>query len=404
MPARPAERSSTLAICGAGNGGHALTVVASAHITGAVLWLTSTEERAARLRERALAPDGLRATGVVSGSAHRLRLISADPAAVIPSADLVLLVLPAFAHAPVLKRVAPYLKEDALLVAMPSRSGLEFDLSLLPVRSETRRRVVCGLQTLPWTARVRDPGRLVEVKGAKSWVSAAALPPHGAGNVAPELTRLLGTRIVPLGSFLDLTLGNPGQVIHPAGMYGLFGDRERTYREAEIPQFYGDLPDHAAAVMEAISREIAALARLMRDASGGTLPVTGVQPIGEWVRQSYGSQIADASTLGACFRSNAAYRGIMAPMRGVAPGEWRPDFQHRFLSDDVPYGLAVVKAIAEILDAPTPTIAEVIDWAQEKLGKEYLVAGRLRGRDASELRIPQNAGITSPDALVRFYL
>ena len=259
MPTPPTDRSPTLAICGGGNGGHVLAVVASAHFAGDILWLTSTEEKAARLRKGLFAPEGLQATGVVSGSAHRVRGISADPAEVIPHADLVLLALPAFAHAPVLGRIAPHLKDDVTLGAMPSRSGLEFDLAPILAGPGCSRRTAFGLQTLPWTARVQAIGRIVEVKGIKASVPSAARPADRAVPMTWDLTRLFGTEILRLSSFLDLTLGNPGQVIHPAGMYGLFGDRERIYRKRDIPQFYLDLPDRAAAVMEAISQEIITL-------------------------------------------------------------------------------------------------------------------------------------------------
>ena len=183
--------------------------------------------------------------------------------------------------------------------------------------------------------------------------------------------------------------------------YGALGVA-RSLGRLGVP-VYLDLPDRAAAVMEAISEEIITLVPLIREASGGTLNLAGVLPISEWVRRSYPTQIGDTSSLAACLRTNAAYRGIMAPMREVAPGEFAPGFRHRFLADDVPNRLAVVKAIAEIIDTPTATIAEVIDWTQQRLGQEYLVAGRLRGRDVPGLRIPQNPGIVSLAEIVQFY-
>ena len=88
----------------------------------------------------------------------------------------------------------------------------------------------------------------------------------------------------------------------------------------------------------------------------------------------------------------------------VAPGEFVPDFQYRYISEDVPYGLAVAKSIGQMADASTPTLDAVIDWAQNKLGKRYLVNGKLAGEDVHELRIPQNYGLKNLDELLAFYL
>src|SRR5437762_10974621 len=87
-----------LAICGSGNAGHALAVVASQNLDGDIDWLVGSEEKADVLR-RGVSADGLHSTGVITASAHRLRTISADPAQVIPNADMVMIAVPAFGHA-----------------------------------------------------------------------------------------------------------------------------------------------------------------------------------------------------------------------------------------------------------------------------------------------------------------
>ena len=91
-------------------------------------------------------------------------------------------------------------------------------------------------------------------------------------------------------------------------------------------------------------------------------------------------------------------------MAEVAPGEFVPDFQYRYISEDMPYGLAIAKSIGQMADVATPTLDAVIDWSQNKLGKRYLVNGKLAGEDMRELRIPQNYGIKNLDELLAFYL
>ena len=61
-----------------------------------------------------------------------------------------------------------------------------------------------------------------------------------------------------------------------------------------------------------------------------------------------------------------------------------PDFSSRFLTEDIPFGLCIVKSIAELMNIPTPWIDELVTWGQKKMGKEYIVAGHLTGRDVAE--------------------
>ena len=63
----------------------------------------------------------------------------------------------------------------------------------------------------------------------------------------------------------------------------------------------------------------------------------------------------------------------------------------------MPTGLVVTRGLAELAQVPTPTMDRVIRWAQERLGKEYLRAGRVQGRDLGETRAPQRFGLHLAD-------
>lgn len=114
----------------------------------------------------------------------------------------------------------------------------------------------------------------------------------------------------------------------------------------------------------------------------------------------YADRVADASTLHSVLTTNAAYAGIYHPMRPAPGGGFVPDFSTRLLSEDVPCGLVAVHGIAEVLGVATPRMDAVITWAQEKLGKEYLVDGRLVGRHVAESGAPQRFGASRPEELI----
>jgi predicted dinucleotide-binding enzyme len=397
------SRWQSVTICGGGNAAHALAVVASQNFGGVIDWLVSTDEKAQLLRQ-GLSSGGLRSTGVITASADRVRTISADPAEVIPNADVVIITVPAFAHAAVLRRIKPHVSERTAIGCMPTRGGFEFEAAQLAALRESVRPTVFGLQTLPWSTRVTTVGTGVHIGAVKAEVVLAALPASHAPSIAARISEILGTSVVATGSFLGLTVGNPGQIIHPGLMYSHFRSwRGEEYDKDRVPLLYAEATDEMGVLVERLSDDAIATARALEAQSRGVFELQPVVlPIHEWLRTAYGPVTGDTSSVGACFRTGPI-QARRAPMLEIRPGKFVPNFQYRYLSEDVPYGLVVTRALAEIAAAETPTIDEVIAWAQSMLQKAYLVDDGLRGPDAKDVPIPQNYGVSTVSDLIDWY-
>ena len=93
--------------------------------------------------------------------------------------------------------------------------------------------------------------------------------------------------------------------------------------------------------------------------------------------------------------------GLVHPMKENSPGEWVPNFQHRYLLEDVPFGLVVTKGVAQIMGLSTPETDRVLTWAQGRLGKEFMVGSELKGKDVKDTRAPQAFGFNTLDELLR---
>ena len=48
----------------------------------------------------------------------------------------------------------------------------------------------------------------------------------------------------------------------------------------------------------------------------------------------------------------------------------------------------------------TPQIDEVLYWAQEQMGKSYMIDGKLSGSDLPETRAPQKYGFNDLDTFI----
>jgi predicted dinucleotide-binding enzyme len=400
---QPSSRWESVTICGGGNAAHALAVVASQNFGGVVDWLVSADEKAELLRQ-GLARGGVRSTGVITASADRVRTISADPAEVIPNTDVVIIVVPAFTHAAVLRRIKPYVGERMTIACMPTRGGFEFEAMQLAAGREGVRPTLFGLQTLPWSTRVTSVGRGVHIGAVKAEVVLAALPASHAPAIAARLSEVLGTRVVATGSFLGLTIGNPGQIIHPGLMYSHFRSwRGEEYGDDRVPRLYAEATDEMGVLVERLSDDVIATARALEAQTRGAFELeAAVLPIHEWLRKAYGQVTGDTSSVATCFRTGPI-QARRAPMIEIRPGKSVPDFHYRYLSEDVPFGLVVTRALAEIAGVETPTIDEVIAWAQSVLQKAYLVGDRLIGPDTKDVPIPQNYGVSTGSDLIDWY-
>jgi NAD/NADP octopine/nopaline dehydrogenase, alpha-helical domain len=395
------RQPSVITICGGGNAGHALAVVASQNFEGHIDWLVGSEEKAELLR-RGVSAKGLRSTGRIVASADRLRTISADPGEVIPEANLVMIVVPAYVHAGVLGRIAPHVSDSTAIGCLPTRGGFEFEAAKL-VAPNGKRPTIFGLQTLPWSTRVVTPGEVSNIGAVKAEVVVAALPAREGDNLAAQLSRILATSVIVTEPFLNLTLANPGQLIHPGLMYGHFHAwNGEEYEEETIPMFYAEATDEMGEVVERLSEDVIRVASAIASRTEGVLDLRAVAPVHEWLRASYSHVTDDTSTVGSCFRTGPI-QARKAPVLEVGPGKFVPNFEYRYLTEDVPYGLVVTKSLAEIVGVATPMIDEVVSWAQDAMKRVYLVGGRLEGPDAATLPIPQRHGIQGLSDLMEWY-
>jgi len=386
-----------ITICGGGNAAHTLAGLLAARAGLRVNVYVPYGDEAQRWRQGVAAQGGISVVtrgGTLVGQPHQ---ISADPRIVVPGSRLVLLALPAFAHEFTLNDIAPHLDAGVWVGALPARGGFHWSATRV-LGTRGTGVTLLGLQTLPWACRIQQYGQQVAILGTKAEVDLATWPPQRAEEVATLLADLLGVHLRPINSFLSLTLAGTGQLIHPGVMYGLFrGWNGHPY--AEAPLFYQGIDAATADILQDLSDEVQTV-RAGLEEHFPDLDLSAVCSLAEWLCRSYEDAISDTSSLQSCFLTNRGYAGLRAPVRPIEGG-FVPDFHARYLAEDVPYGLAVTRGIAELAHVATPIMDRVINWAQARLAKEYLVEGKLQGRDVVTSRAPQRYGFERLEDVIR---
>ena len=358
----------TIAVLGAGHGGCA--AAADLGRRGFTVHLHARNpERLAPLR----AQGGIEARGIHQGLVP-IALMTTDVAEAVRGADLVMLVVPSVAHQHYARALAPLIDGGVPIFINPGHTGggLHFRRELRkagyrgPVRSgET--------VTLTYITRMEGPA-VVNIYSYTKKLRFATLP----GREAAELLALikpLYPEIVPASSVIETALSNLNAIFHPEGMIMNAGWIQHTggnflfYREG--------FTDAVGRVTAAVDAERLAIAKALG---------VPAMPFLEFFYQAGLTTAAarDSGDISRACRESEPNRSIRSPA----------SLDHRYMHEDVGYGLTPIAALGRLAGVATPAIDALITIASLAVGIDY-------ARDGLTLEQMGIAG-KSPAELMRF--
>ena len=241
-----------IVIAGGGNAAHVAAGM-FAHMGANVNMFLSFPEEAENIRKGVLENGGI--TVELEGESYRgsPNVVSSEAIEVIPGADLIIIITPAFAHEPILHEIKPFVTGNTIVGAMPSPGGFNWMAEHILGDDVT----IFGGDSLPWACRVEEVGKRVSLLGTKSHVE-VSVHPHGAADTGlfDILNEIFtGTTFTDGGHFLNCTLFPTNCIIHPGIMYGLWKDWDGVPVK-EAPLFYQGLTDETADVLTGLSDDI----------------------------------------------------------------------------------------------------------------------------------------------------
>ncbi|KAK7485699.1 hypothetical protein BaRGS_00023000 [Batillaria attramentaria] len=365
----------TVCICGGGNGAHVLAGLTATHAQTEARVLTLFEKEAADWTASMKDNDFIVTRKNKDGGLVRLKakpaFVTNDPSKAVLGADVIILCVPAFAHEQYFEAISPFVKRDAAIIGLPGQPGFEFQCFDI-LKDRARTCAVLNYESLPWACRIAEFGKRVDILGIKDALIGSKVVGRSHLNFDPVtlLQSVLGARPVLelANNYLEIYLMTKG-FAHPPLMYAKWKDWDGEPLK-DRPLFYQGIDEYAASCLCSVSAEIVATAR----AIGRLRPDLGMDGVEHLER-------------------------LLHPMKATDDGRWVPDFNNRYLSEDVPYGLAVTKGLAELAGVATPVTDEVLAWCQEKLGKEFIVGSELKGKDVRDTRAPQAYGYRTLDDL-----
>lgn len=392
---------STVLVCGGGNGGHIITGLASSRGV-AVRVLSLYNHEANRWQEITSENDMEIVVQAPDSSTRYIRarpdFVTKDPEIAVPGADIIIVTVPAYCHETYLKAIVPHLTEGVIIVGLPSQMGFEFQCFDI-FREKFWHCIIVSAESLPWACRINDFGLRATILGTKSSLACSIINPTNkpTNEILSSIQGLIGDSptLYLLSSYMALNLMAKSYV-HPPIMFARWKDYDGVPLK-EKPLFYQGIDQFGADLLTQMSDEILQTARVIEETKPNA-DMNKVTALLENFFKFYEGQIKNKTNFLTAFRSNRAYDGLVHPMKSVNAG-FVPDFGHRFMIEDVPFGMCVFRGIAEIVGVPTPAMDEVILWYQKVVGEEYLLDGRLKGKDVIKTRAPQRYGLYTLEEL-----
>nr|Q8T882.1 RecName: Full=Tauropine dehydrogenase; Short=TaDH; AltName: Full=NAD: tauropine oxidoreductase [Arabella iricolor]BAB86769.1 tauropine dehydrogenase [Arabella iricolor] len=394
-----------LTICGGGNAAHTLAGIASNQPNMEVRVLTLYADEAERWIKSMETNDFTTikyATG--KDPVHlktKPKLVTKNPEQGATGADIIVITVPAFAHAQYLTALKPHVKPGTVVVGFPGQPG--FDFEIMKIWGDLAKQcTVMNFVSLPWACRIKEFGKSVEVLATKDMMFGSVRN----GTVAPKMdpTAMIQGCLGPLprlecsGHLLGMSIMAVNGMLHPSIMYNRWHDWDGKPVDAP-PLFYHGLSQAGADLLSDVSNETIAIAKKVMEQRQG-VDLSNVIHMHPYYIGAYPDDISDKSSLYTCINTNAGFKGLTHPCTKTADGKFVPDFTGRYFGEDIPFGLAVTRGIAEIAGCPTPNIDKIIEWAQKLMGKEYLVGGKFTGKDISATRAPQRYGFNTLDSIL----
>ncbi|XP_060605615.1 octopine dehydrogenase-like [Ruditapes philippinarum] len=252
----------------------------------------------------------------------------------------------------------------------------------------------------PWVCEVVEYGKKVEVTRTAKRINGSILRgkaiPRKPALMSLQMTLGFDPALQQVKHFAEL-LFTSYTFFNPVLMYSKWKDWDGKALDAE-PLLYEDVTEDTVKLLESCSKEYQDVAHAI-SAKKPEVDLTEIPDIFNWVIEFYKKDIEDGTSLLKAIQTNKVYKGVKHIMKKNKK-TFNPDFECRFLTEDVPMGMVVVRGIAEFVEVPMPSCDAVIQWAQEKMKKKYLVDGKLSGDNMNETRAPQRFGFTTLDEIL----
>jgi opine dehydrogenase len=350
----------SIAVLGAGNSGCSLA--AEMTLQGHDVALAELPQFKKNL-EMPMKKGGIEVAGNLKNGFAKVKKITFDIKDAIKGSNLIFVTSPAFGHEAFTRACAPHLENGQALVYISYYGALRMAKLLKELGVPTDKVTVAETASFIYACdRVGKKGALfmeryqddskVLIKREKDKLPFAALPATKTAEALRTVNELFSS-IVAANNVLETSINNINPIGHPAATIMNAGWIEHTggkfsfYLEGHTPSINK--------VSEKMDEEKMAIA-----AAVGLKKVSNE----EWTHRMY-AKYMDKKT-GSYYEEKYYKNAYDAP----------PNLKHRYLTEDIPYGLVPLCSIAKVTEVQTPTLNAIITLADIVNEVDYMREGQ----------------------------
>ena len=383
-----------LVVCGGGSSSHTVIPFLSDSIFDVSVYTSRPEQWSNTIDLEWHDPSG-KVMGQYSGN---IKKASSNPAELFPEADYVVFCMPVHKYRVALQEIAPYLsKEKTVFVGtVYGQGGWNWMVDEVKKKHNLNNIVTFAFGLIPWICRLIEYGKKGVTYGCKAVNYAAVYPNQYFDQVNKEFFNEVCYKWFKKGqteqsdNFISLTLSVDNQIIHTSRCFGLYKAWGKTWKnQDDVPWFYRDYDDISAKLLADLDADYSKI----REAIKKMCPEKKFTHMLDYLsleRFSYKSANTDIKE---SFVTSQTLVSIKTPVKQNEEGLWEVDRNHRFFLDDIYYGNCIAKWMAEQLNIETPTIDEILHWAQDVRGEKFIDENNHLILDSEYLTKPLKAGM-----------
>ena len=332
-----------IAVLGSGNGAHATAFDWA--MAGHDVYMFDFPQFAKSI-EAIGAAGGIHSEGEMEGF-QKVRYAGTDIARVVPGADVIFAVGPAYSTVAFGNACAPYVEKGQLYVVMPgSCMGAVTFKRALGLAIADDRVTVAETHTLPYAVRITGPARIAVYNRLPGGYYVAAIP-RERNDAVYEALKPVYPHIRKGDSVLMTTLQNGNPVIHPS---------ITTCNAALIERTHGDFFFYHEGVTPAVGR----LIKGMDDERLRIGEALGIRLLRDpEISIDQGYMVVDSYDEG--YNTSPGFDGIKA----------QSSLDYRYYNEDVGYTMTFWIELADRLGVEVPLMKAMVRIVSTLMGRDY---------------------------------
>ena len=390
-------KSKKLVVCGGGNSSHILIPFLNDSIFDVYVYTSRPNQWS-----NTIELEWQDAAGKLLDTAYgTIVKASNDPKELFSDADYVVFCMPVHKYRVALHDIAPYLCKikDVVLCTLYSQGGWNWMVNEIKQKYDLNNIITFAFGLIPWICRIKEYGHKGVVYGVSKIANFAAVSPTCYFNqISKELiapicnNKIVHERVEQSPNFLSLTFSADNQIIHTSRCLGLFKVYGKEWeRKEDVPWFYKDWDDLSADILKAVDSEYTKIRNKIKE----EFPENDYSYMRDYMELEQFGYNSEINDIKASFTDFGTLDAIATPVAQNENGKWEIDRTHRFLLDDIFYGNCIAKWFAEQFGIETPTIDEILNWAQNARGEQVIDSNKRLILESPDLCKEFKTGIPS---------